>query len=116
MAPFFWAFTLTHVCAASLGVDDGKNERYISLEKATQLALGWAERIPNHVVRGMRVTFIPNGSILMKGYRGTIPSEVKPNRAYWVVILDYYKVDSLTMEFGGRITIDAVTGERVDGP
>ena len=60
----------------------------------------------------MKVTFVPDGKVLLKGYRGREPSKIKANHPYWDVTFDYYKDGKL--ELGGRIFVDAISGERVD--
>jgi hypothetical protein len=87
---------------------------HISIEKAVSEAFSAAKQVPNHTIRGMTVRFVPDGKELLKGYRGNIPSKVKENRPYWDVRFDYYKNGSTRTEFGGRIYIDAISGDKVN--
>jgi hypothetical protein len=45
---------------------------------------------------------------------GREPSQIKANHPYWDVTFDYYKGDSITIEFGGRVFVDAITGDKVN--
>ena len=107
------AWMLLTLSTSLVSVASDQQPAYIPIEKAVEKAFLWVERIPDYSIRGMRVRFVAKGSELVKGYRGTVPSEVDLNRAYWHVTMDFYKTNSQTMEFQGAMTIDALTGQRV---
>ena len=110
-----WFLLLVAVgwATASSDTDKANDAQVLPIERAVQVALNSAQKIPNYSIRGLKATFIPDGAALLKGYRGRTPSPIKEKRPYWDVILDYYKEDSTTPAFGSRIVVDALTGEHV---
>ena len=86
----------------------------ITIEQAISIAFHATEKVPDHAIRGLKITFVRDGSTLLKGYRGTVPPKVKSGRPYWDVSFDYFKTDSTELAFGGRIIIDAITGDQAE--